>query len=194
MSDDRTLGRGGAAGAPAGAGGATSPTGAAAAPPTGLADLYQELILEHYKHPRNKGELPGADVEMHLMNTSCGDEVRLQLVLDGGVIRDARFQGNGCSISQASVSMMSDLLKGKTIPQSIELAQRFTDMMHGDPTAAREKRMGDLRALAGVSQYPVRVKCALLGWDALLQALKQIGGEEEGHAAGGSEGSDRHGG
>ncbi len=193
MSDERTSGRDGASGRPAPAG-AASPTGAAAAPPTGLAELYQELILEHYKHPRNKGDLPGADVEMHLMNTSCGDEVRLQLLLEGGVIRDARFQGNGCSISQASVSMMSDLLKGKTIPESIELARRFTDMMHGDPGAAREKRMGDLRALAGVSQYPVRVKCALLGWDALLQALRTIGGEEEDHAAGGSEGSNRHGG
>ncbi len=157
-----------------------------------LAELYQELILEHYKRPRNKGELEDADVEMHLMNTSCGDEVRLQLRLEGGVIRDARHMGNGCSISQASVSMMSDLLKGKTIPESIELAQRFTDMMHGDPVAAREKRMGALRALAGVSQYPVRVKCALLGWDALLQALKKIGGEEEEeHGTGGSEGRDR---
>ncbi len=190
MSDERTTGRGAASGSPASAG-ATSPTGAAATPPAGLADLYQELILEHYKHPRNKGDLAGADVEMHLMNTSCGDEVRLQLRLAEGVIRDARFQGNGCSISQASVSMMSDLLKGKTIPESIALAQRFTDMMHGDPTAAREKRMGDLRALAGVSQYPVRVKCALLGWDALLQALRKLGGEEEGQAAGGPEGSHR---
>ncbi len=158
-----------------------------------LNELYQELILEHYKRPRNKGELECPDVEMHLMNTSCGDEVRLQLRLVDGVIRETKFQGNGCSISQASISMMSDLLKGKTIPESIELAQRFTDMMHGDPAAAREKRMGDLRALAGVSQYPVRVKCALLGWDALLQALKKIGAEA-GHAERGSQGSDRGGG
>lgn len=162
-----------------------------------LNELYQELILEHYKRPRNKGELECPDVEMHLMNTSCGDEVRLQLRLVDGVIRDSKFQGNGCSISQASISMMSDLLKGKTIPESIELAQRFTDMMHGDPTAAREKRMGDLRALAGVSQYPVRVKCALLGWDALLQALKKIGAEEAAHddrESDGAAGSDRGGG
>ena len=166
-------------------------------PGPALSELYQELILEHYKRPRNKGELPGADVEMHLMNTSCGDEVTLRLKLTDGVIRDARFQGNGCSISQASVSMMSDLLKGKTIPESIALAQRFTDMMHGDPSAAREKRMGDLRALAGVSQYPVRIKCALLGWDALLQALKKIGVEEGGHGergADGPTGRDRNGG
>lgn len=159
-----------------------------------LNELYQELILEHYKRPRNKGELECPDVEMHLLNTSCGDEVRLQLRLVDGVIRDTKFQGNGCSISQASISMMSDLLKGKTIPESIELAQRFTDMMHGDPTAAREKRMGDLRALAGVSQYPVRVKCALLGWDALLQALKKIGAEEAGDEERRSQSSDRGGG
>jgi nitrogen fixation NifU-like protein len=157
-----------------------------------LNELYQELILDHYKRPRNKGELADADVEMHLMNTSCGDEVRLQLKLEAGVIREARFQGNGCSISQASISMMSDLLKGKTIPESIELAQRFTAMMHGDPAAAREKRMGDLRALAGVSQYPVRVKCALLGWDALLQALRKIAEEEADED--GTAGRDRSGG
>jgi nitrogen fixation NifU-like protein len=159
-----------------------------------LSELYQELILEHYKRPRNKGELEDADVEMHLMNTSCGDEVRLQLRLANGIIQEARYQGNGCSISQASISMMSGLLRGKTIPEAIELAQRFTDMMHGDPAAAREKRMGDLRALAGVSQYPVRVKCALLGWDALLQALRKLGGEEADHAQGGTEGRDRGGG
>lgn len=156
----------------------------------GLGDLYQELILDHYRRPRNKGEMDGADVEMHLMNTSCGDEVRLQLKLEEGIIRELRFQGSGCSISQASVSMMSDLLRGKTIRESIELAQRFTDMMHGDHAAARERRMGDLRALAGVSQYPVRVKCALLGWDALLQALRKIG-EEEGDAQHRPEGGDR---
>ena len=189
MSDEHASGHRGAAGGPAPAG-APSPTGSVTAP-AGLADLYQALILEHYKRPRNKGELEGADVEMHLMNTSCGDEVKLQLKLESGVIREARFQGNGCSISQASVSMMSALLQGKTIRESIELAQRFTDMMHGDPAAAREKRMGDLRALAGVSQYPVRVKCALLGWDALLQALKKIGGEEAGDAERGPEGSHR---
>jgi nitrogen fixation NifU-like protein len=87
--------------------------------------------------------------------------------------------------------MMSDMLKGKTIAESIELAQRFTDMMHGDPAAAREKRMGDLRALAGVSQYPVRVKCALLGWDTMLQALKKLGGEEAGDAERRAEGRHR---
>jgi len=168
-------------GAPGSESGRPPATGAAAGAPQ-LGDLYQELILEHYKRPRNKGELEEPSVEMLGMNTSCGDEVKLQLLIVGGVIRDTKFQGNGCSISQASASMMSDLLKGKTIAQSIELAQRFTDMMHGDPAAAREKRMGDLRALAGVSQYPVRVKCALLGWDTMLQALKKLGGEEEGDA------------
>ncbi len=172
-----------------GAGGAAGEAARATSP--ALAELYQELILEHYKRPRNKGELEEPSVEMLGMNTSCGDEVRLQLLIVGGVIRDTKFQGNGCSISQASASMMSDLLKGKTIAQSIELAQRFTDMMHGDPAAAREKRMGDLRALAGVSQYPVRVKCALLGWDTMLQALKKLGGEEAGDAKRRTESSDR---
>ncbi|NJD19859.1 MAG: SUF system NifU family Fe-S cluster assembly protein [Gemmatimonadetes bacterium] len=145
-----------------------------------LNSLYQQLILEHYRNPRNKSELPDKTVEIHMRNPTCGDEVRLQLRVEDGRIADARFVGQGCSISQASVSMMTQLIKGRSLDEADGVAERFKAMMHGDPDAAKDKGMGDLRALAGVSRFPVRVKCALLGFDALLEALKKTA-QGEGH-------------
>lgn len=136
-----------------------------------LASLFQELILDHYKRPRNKGELENADATVHMRNPSCGDEVRLQLRIRDGIIDDARFVGEGCSISQASISMMTQLVKGRNVAEALALAARFTAMMHGDADAGRDKTLGDLRSLAGVAKFPVRVKCALLGWNALEEAL-----------------------
>ena len=144
-----------------------------------LSSLYQQLILEHYRNPRNKGELEEKTVEIHMANPVCGDEIRLQLRIEGDRIEDVKFLGSGCSISQASVSMMTIRLKGSSLDQADELAKRFTDMMHGDESAAREKSLGDLRALQGVSKFPVRIKCALLGVDALQEALKKEAGVTE---------------
>src|SRR6266852_5510994 len=114
-----------------------------------LSELYQELILDHYRRPRNKGTLAEPTASVSLNNPLCGDEIDLQLKVEGDVIREARFIGRGCSISQASASMM----------------------MQGDATAARDKTLGELRALAGVAKFPVRVKCALLPWNALTEAV-----------------------
>lgn len=136
-----------------------------------LSSLYQQLILEHYRNPRNKAELDDKTVEVHLANPVCGDEIKLQLRIEDDRIVDAKFVGQGCSISQAAVSMMTTLLEGSSLNDAGALAQRFTDMMHGDEDAAQDKALGDLRALAGVSKFPVRIKCALLGFDALQQAL-----------------------
>jgi nitrogen fixation protein NifU and related proteins len=136
-----------------------------------LASLFQELILDHYKKPRNKGQLADPDTEIHMNNPTCGDEVHLQLRLRDGVIEDAKFVGDGCSISQASISMMTQLVKGKSAEEAIRLAQRFTAMMHGDADAAKDRDLGEMRALAGVARFPVRVKCALLGWNALEESL-----------------------
>lgn len=141
------------------------------APP--LASLYQELILEHYKRPRNRGELPDATGAVHMKNPTCGDEIRLMIRVEDDVVQDARFTGEGCSISQASASMMTDRLKGKSVEEAVALARRFTEMMHGDADAARDKALGDLRVLAGVAKFPARVKCALLGFDALQETLKR---------------------
>jgi nitrogen fixation protein NifU and related proteins len=135
------------------------------------ASLFQQLILEHYKSPRNRGELADADATVFMNNPSCGDEVQLQLKFEDERVSDARFLGHGCSISQASISMMTGLLKGKTREEARALTARFTAMMHGDAEAARDRSLGDLRALAGVAQFPVRIKCALLGWNALEEAL-----------------------
>jgi len=140
-----------------------------------LSSLYQQLILDHYRNPRNRGELPERTVEVHMLNPVCGDEIRLQLQVEDDRIIEARHVGQGCSISQASVSMMTNLIKGKALAEAEEVAQRFTAMMHGDEEAARDKTMGDLRALHGVSKFPVRIKCALLAFDALQEAIKKSG-------------------
>ena len=142
-----------------------------------LSSLYQQLILEHYRNPRNKAELDEKTVEIHMANPVCGDEIRLQLRIEGDQIAEAKFIGSGCSISQAAVSMMTTRLQGANLEEADALAKRFTEMMHGDESASKDKTLGDLRALQGVSKFPVRIKCALLGFDALQEALKKEVGE-----------------
>jgi nitrogen fixation protein NifU and related proteins len=151
-----------------------SPTGAEAAHggELKLGSLYQQLILEHYRSPRNRGALEGATATAHVHNPTCGDEVLLMLRLEDGRIAEARFQGQGCSISQASISMMTGLLRGKTPEEALALADRFTEMMKGDAAAARDRELGDLRALEGVGKFPVRIRCALLAVDAVREGLK----------------------
>ena len=136
-----------------------------------LTSLYQELILEHYRNPRNKGELADHTAEARVANPVCGDEVTIQIRLDGDRIEEIAFDGQGCSISQASVSMMTALVKGTERSEAIRLADLFTDMMHGREGAASDRSLGDLRALEGVSKFPVRIRCALLAFDALRNAL-----------------------
>jgi nitrogen fixation NifU-like protein len=139
-----------------------------------LESIYRELVLDHYRKPRNKGPLPDATVTVSMRNPLCGDEVDLMLSVEDDRIADVRFTGQGCSISQASVSMMTETLKGKTLDEAVELERRFLDLMHGEEEARTDKRLGDLRALEGVSKLPVRIKCALLGWNALEEAVKAI--------------------
>lgn len=143
-----------------------------------LNSLYQQLILEHYRNPRNKAELEEKTVEIHMANPVCGDEIRLQLRIEDDAIAEAKFVGQGCSISQAAVSMMTTLLEGRSLNDADALARRFTELMHGDETAAKDRTLGDLRALQGVSKFPVRIKCALLGFDALQEALKKNAAED----------------
>lgn len=138
-----------------------------------LNSLYQEVILDHYKKPRNKGALDPHTVQVHMLNPSCGDEIWLQLLLEDGTVADARFMGEGCSISQAAVSMMTGLIKGKSVQEARDLVERFKAVMRGDAEAAKDRTLGDLRALAGVSKFPVRIKCALLGFDALDEAIER---------------------
>lgn len=137
-----------------------------------LSALYQELILDHYRRPRNKGTLQHPTHAVSLTNPLCGDEIDLQLRVDGGVIKEVGFVGRGCSISQASASMMTQLLKDRTVAEAVGLAGRMSALMQGDEGAARDRALGDLRALAGVAKFPVRIKCALLPWNALSDAVK----------------------
>ncbi len=150
----------------------------AGVPEVKLSSLYQQLILEHYKKPRNRGTLEDSTVEVHMRNPACGDEIKLQMRIEDDVIRDLRFLGEGCSISQASVSMMTTMLKDRPLDDAIALARRFTEMMHGDPEAAKDRSLKDLRALQGVSKFPIRVKCALLGFDAMQEAIRQTRSDE----------------
>ena len=136
-----------------------------------IAALYQELILDHYRRPRNKGTLESADTSVEMKNPECGDEITLQLAFDASGVGDVRFGGRGCSISQASASMMTQLVKGKSGDEIDALRNRFREMMLGDQSAITDEKLGSLRALSGVARFPGRVKCALLAWNALERAL-----------------------
>ena len=138
-----------------------------------LGALYQEVILDHYKRPRNRHAVDPHDTDVHMRNPSCGDEIRLQMRLEEGRVAEIGFTGEGCTISQASSSMMTDLVKGKTVEEGLAIARRFTDMVHGDPDAAKDKLLGQARVLQGVSRFADRVKCSMLAWDALQESLKQ---------------------
>ncbi|HJQ12486.1 MAG TPA: SUF system NifU family Fe-S cluster assembly protein [Gemmatimonadaceae bacterium] len=134
-----------------------------------LSALYQEMILDHYRRPRNKGTLENADATVEMKNPLCGDEIGLQVAFDGDQISEVKFSGRGCSISQASASMMTQLLKGKTRSEIDSIRTGFRDLMLGVRDATDE--LGPLRALSGVARFPARVKCALLAWNALESAL-----------------------
>ena len=141
-----------------------------------LDNLYQEVILDHYKNPQHKKLSPTYDAQVHHINPSCGDEITLNVTLSGETVANVSWDGVGCSISQASVSILSDLVIGKTLAQAQEISDLFMALMQSKGTqTGDENLLEDAVALAGVSQYPARIKCALLGWmafkDASVQAL-----------------------
>lgn len=133
-----------------------------------LEELYQEIILDHYRSPRNRGACEGCAVSVHHDNPLCGDELDLGVDLRRDRIERIAFSGRGCSISQASASMMTESVKGQTVDQALSTAEAVRRMMHGEKPA---EDLGDLVALEGVAKFPVRVKCALLPWMALSDAL-----------------------
>lgn len=163
---------------------------------SGLEDLYREIILDHYRSPRNRGELPSPPAQrVEGFNPLCGDEIVVYLDVDepgrgdDAVVTDIRIGGQGCSISQSSASMMSAAVKGKTVGEIRELTKAFKSMMsiHEEgleggeaepaPTDASELKLGDLEALRGVVKFPVRIKCATLSWNTLAQALEEAATE-----------------
>jgi len=141
----------------------------------GLEDLYREIILDHYRSPRNRGELPPPAAHAVGHNPLCGDEIDVYLQVDEGVVSDIKVGGQGCSISQSSASMMSQAVKGKTVDDVKALVKKFKGLMSveevdGDEPAA-DVPLGDLEALQGVVKFPVRIKCATLAWNTLTEAL-----------------------
>ena len=134
-----------------------------------LSDLYQQVILDHNRRPRNRGKLPTANRVAHGDNPSCGDQCSVYLRLDGDRIGDLSFDGSGCAISQASASLMTTQVKGKTVPEVEKLFAEFHDIV---TTGRAPEEISDLAAFAGVHAFPARIKCATLGWHATLNALK----------------------
>ena len=146
-----------------------------------LEELYKEVILDHYKNPRNKRPLPEAALTCSRNNPLCGDEISVFARVDDGHISDITFQGQGCSISQASASMLTEAVKGKSVDDATNLAGDFRGMMAGEVEPG-EDEFGDLIALKGVVKYPIRIKCAVLAWDVRREALGQQPAEAAPHA------------
>lgn len=136
-----------------------------------LDDLYRRVIMDHYKQPRNRGTFDAEAVTINLNNPTCGDRIALQLRMEDGIVQEARYTGEGCSISMASASMMTEAVKGKTIHEALELADRFSTMVKGEAVEFEEYE--DIEALSGVSKFPARIKCATLAWNALRKGVEE---------------------
>lgn len=138
-----------------------------------MRELYQQVILDHNKNPRNFKKIDGAERQAEGYNPLCGDEIQVYLELDGDVIKDISFQGKGCAISTASGSMMTSQLKGKTLSEALNYFEKFHDMVTGEPNTPAPKEIGKLKIFSGVCEYPARVKCASLAWHTLKAAIEK---------------------
>jgi nitrogen fixation NifU-like protein len=135
-----------------------------------LDDLYRRVIMDHYKNPRNRGTFDKDAVTIDLNNPTCGDRISLQLQVEDGVVKAAKYVGEGCSISMSSASMMTDSVKGKTLDEALKMAENFSSLMKGQPV---EFEYEDIEALSGVNKFPARIKCATLAWNALRKGIEQ---------------------
>ena len=151
--------------------------------------MYRDIIIDHYKHPQHRGLPDDFDAEIHHVNPTCGDEVTLRVRVADGTIKDLGWVGEGCSISQASTSVMSELVVGRPVDEALQLQEKFLGLMHsqGQPELSDDEAdsLDDAVAFEGVSKYPARVKCALLGWMAMKSALAEAGwaGSDEGQGS-----------
>ncbi|WP_114570188.1 Fe-S cluster assembly sulfur transfer protein SufU [Exiguobacterium flavidum] len=134
--------------------------------------LYRQVIMDHYKNPRNRGAIEGG-VTIDMNNPTCGDTIRLQLAIEDDIVKDAKFDGEGCSISMASASMMTQLVKGKTVEEALKLADIFSSMVQGKDYDDETFDLGDMEALSGVTKFPARIKCATLAWKALERGVEE---------------------
>lgn len=137
-----------------------------------LDTLYRQVIMDHYKNPRNRGKLDDQSVTIDMNNPTCGDRIELSLSLEDGKVKDAKFEGEGCSISMSSASMMTQAIKGKTLDEVLQMSEIFSNMMLGKDVGEIDIDLGDIEALQGVSKFPARIKCATLAWKAAEKAVE----------------------
>lgn len=134
--------------------------------------LYRRVIMDHYKKPRNRGVLEEGNLTINMNNPTCGDRIQLTMKVDDGIVTDVKYEGEGCSISMSSASMMTQAIKGKKIEDALKLAEIFSNMMQGKEYD-EDLDLGDIEALQGVAKFPARIKCATLAWKAMEKGLKQ---------------------
>ncbi|PJN88483.1 Fe-S cluster assembly sulfur transfer protein SufU [Bacillus sp. mrc49] len=137
-----------------------------------LDTLYRQVIMDHYKKPRNKGMLEDGSMTIDMNNPTCGDRIRLTMKIEDGIVRDVKFDGDGCSISMSSASMMTQAIKGKDVDAALAMSETFSLMIQGKEYDD-EMDLGDIEALQGVSKFPARIKCATLAWKAMEKGLKE---------------------
>jgi nitrogen fixation NifU-like protein len=137
-----------------------------------LDQLYRSVIMDHYKKPRNKGSIDGDSVTIDMNNPTCGDRIHLTLKINDGIVEEAKYDGEGCSISMSSASMMTEVVKGKKLEEALELAEIFSKMMLGEDYGDKYD-LGDVEALQGVSKFPARIKCATLAWKAMEKGVNE---------------------
>lgn len=138
-----------------------------------LDTLYRQVIMDHYKNPRNRGEFEDDTLTVNMNNPTCGDRIQLQLQVEDGIIQGAKFLGEGCSISMASASMLTQAVKGLKVDDALAMSQIFSDMMLGKDYDDDALDLGDIEALQGVSKFPARIKCATLAWKAMEKGLHE---------------------
>jgi len=144
-----------------------------------LDELYQDVILDHYRRPRNRQPLSGANRQAEGNNPLCGDHVTIFLKVENDIVKEVTFQGGGCAISTASASLMTEVLKGKTLAEAKELFKKFHGLVTGEPRETQEDDLGKLEVFSGICHYPARVKCATLAWHTFDAAVRDAGGHEE---------------
>ena len=140
-----------------------------------LDQLYRQVIMDHYKNPRNHGALDDDAITINMNNPTCGDRVQLHLKIEDDKITDVKFTGEGCSISLSSASMMTDAIKGLSVQDALKLSQIFSEMIQGKEYDPGDLDLGDIEALQGVSKFPARIKCAALAWKAMEKGLQNNG-------------------
>ncbi|HLR54300.1 MAG TPA: SUF system NifU family Fe-S cluster assembly protein [Pseudogracilibacillus sp.] len=138
-----------------------------------LDTLYRQVIMDHYKNPRNRGSFEEDTLTVEMNNPTCGDKIFLEFQLDGDVVEDVRFNGEGCSISLASASMMTEAIKGQSISKALDMSELFSQMMLGEEIDVEGFGVEDIEALQGVSNFPARIKCATLAWKAMEKVAKE---------------------